>query len=186
MKRITVTFFLLILALTLAACGGQAPAAAQPGAGPDTYQSKVLTTDYENATSVRNQLMLGILGLDGTPQAVSAEQAAALLPLWQALRATTRTGGASQDEINALLGQIEATLTPEQLAAIKEMKLSFADMQTWAKANGVTLGSNGGQPGMGLSAEERATRQAQEGRTPGSAGGAMTALMDAVIKYLEQ
>jgi hypothetical protein len=183
MKRLMV--MLLAAALVLAACSSNAPAAPLPGTGPDTYQSKLLTTDYEGATSVRNQFMLGTLNLAGTPQAVTAEQAAKLLPLWQALRATTKTGGASQDEINALLSQIEGSMTAEQLTAIHEMKLSFSDMQTWAQANGVTLGAGGGQPGMGMTAEQRATRQAQEGRTPGSAGGAMTALMDAVIKYLE-
>lgn len=187
MKQLTGILFVLALALVLTACGSKTSAAPLPGTGPDTYQSKALVTDYEGATTVRNQLMLGTLNLTGTPQAVTSEQAAKLLPLWQALRATTKTGGASQDEINALLSQIESTMTPEQLAAIRDMKLSFNDMQEWAKANGVTLGAGGGQPGagMGLSPEQRATRQAQEGRTPGSAGGAMTALMDAVIKYLE-
>jgi hypothetical protein len=184
MKRLMTLISLAVLALSLAACS--AAAISPVGAvEPDTYQSKVLTTDYEGAASVRNQLLLGTLALDGTGLAITAEQAAQLLPLWQALRGTSKTGGSSQQEINALLSQIEGVMSAEQLAAIKEMKLNTTSVQEWAKANGVTLGSNGGQSGMGLSPEARATRQAQEGRTPGSAGGAMTALMDAMIKYLE-
>jgi hypothetical protein len=127
--------------------------------------------------------------LDGTENAVTAEQAAKLIPLYQALRGTSTSGGASQDEIAALLAQIEAAMTPAQLSAIREMKLVGADMQTWAAENGVTLGSGSGQPGSGsgLSPEAKATKQAAEGmtgKTPGSSGSA--AILDAVIGYLEK
>ncbi len=140
--------------------------------------------------SARNQLALGTLNLAGTPAAVSPEQAAALLPLWQAVRATSQSGGGSQTEVNALLTQIEAALTEAQLTAIRDQGLTQTDLQDWATANGVTLGTGGtggGEPGsgQGLSPEARATRQAEQGRTPNSSGGgASTALVDAVATYL--
>ena len=86
-----------------------------------------------------------------------------------------------------MLGQIESAMTGEQLAAIGELKLVQTDIQEWATANGVTLGAGGGQPGsgQGLSPEAKATRQASEGRTAGSSGGASTAIVEAVITYLE-
>jgi hypothetical protein len=179
MKRILI-FTLILSALLIASCG----ASATPTTG-DVYTSANLPTDYENAMPVRNQLAIGTMKLDGTPNAVTAEQAKTLLPLYQALRGTSTSGGASQEEITALLSQIEGAMTAEQLSAIRGMKLTFADMQTWATENGITLGS--GQPGsgMGLSAEARATKQAAEGmtgKTPGSGGGA--AVMDAIIAYL--
>ncbi len=105
------------------------------------------------------------------------------------------------DEVDIVLGdchgtscapqvtaQIEAAFTPDQLTAIREMKLTSPDMQTWASANGVTLGGGSGQPGSGsgMSPEARATKQAAEGVTPGSSGGgASSALLNALITYLQ-
>lgn len=182
MKRILI-LTLILSTLLLSACGASS-ATTTTG---DTYTSINIPTDYENALPIRNQLAIGTMKLDGSAQAVTPEQAQQLLPLYQALRGTSTSGGASQEEISALLSQIEGTMTAEQLGAIRDMQLTFTDMQTWATENGVTLGSGGGQPGsgMGLSAEERATKQAAEGmtgQTPGSGGGA--AVLDAVIEYL--
>ena len=74
----------LILALVLSACSGQAtPAPALTSS--DSYVSPNLDTTFEGALPVRNQLTLGTLELDGTPNAITAEQAQTLLPLWQAL-----------------------------------------------------------------------------------------------------
>ena len=180
MKRILI-FTLILSALLIASCG----ATSATSSPTDTYASANLPTDYENAMPVRNQLAIGTTKLDGTAQAVTPEQAKKLLPLYQALRGTSTSGGASQQEISALLSQIESTMTAEQLSAIRDMKLTFADMQTWATENGITLGS--GQPGsgMGLSPEAKATKQPAEGmtgKTPGRGGGA--AVMDAIINYL--
>ncbi len=187
MKHITLITLTLTLAFVLAACAGSA--APVPASAPDTYTSPSLDTTYEDALAARNQLALGTLELAETPDAVTPEQAQTLLPLWQALLATQRSGAAAQAEVAALLTQIEAAYTAEQLAALGALQLTQADLQAWAAANGVTLGNGGGGngQGQGMSAEARATRQAEEGRTPGagSTGGASTALLDAVITYLE-
>lgn len=180
---------LLLLALSLSACSGEAtPAPALNNS--DSYLSPNLDTSYEGALAVRNQLSLGTLELDGTPNAITPEQAEVLLPLWQALLSTQKSGSAAQAEVTALLEQIEGSLQSEQLVAIRGMQLTQSELQAWAAANGITLGSGGGVPGQGqgLSPEERATRQAQEGRTPNSSaggGGAAAALLTAVIDYLD-
>ena len=185
-KRFTLIALVLIVALS--ACSAPAPAA--PTTNQDTYTSTALDTSYEGALSVRNQLALGTLQLAGTPNAITSEQARTLLTLWQALRGTTQSGASAPAEVNALLGQIEGALTADQLAAIKDLKLTQTAFQQWATANGVTIGTGGGQPGSGqsLSPEARATRQAAEGRTgsSGSGGGASTAVVTAVIAYLEK
>jgi hypothetical protein len=179
--------FLLLLALALSACSSNAtPAPAL--SSTDSYISPNLDTTYEGALAARNQLALGTLELDGTSNNITPDQAASLLPLWQALLSTQKSGASAQAEVSALLVQIESSMTADQLAAIKAMQLTQTDLQEWSAANGITLGSGGGQPGQGqgLSAEEKATRQAQEGRTTGNAGGgASTAMLSAVIKYLE-
>jgi hypothetical protein len=169
--------------------GSSAPAApAAATTTQDTYTSTALDTSYEGALAVRNQLALGTLQLDGTPNAITASQAKTLLTLWQALRATTQSGASAQAEVNALLGQIEGALTAQQLTAIKDLKLTQTAFQQWAAANGIVMGAGGGQPGggQGLSPEARATRQASEGRTGQSGAGASTAVIAAVITYLEK
>lgn len=177
-----------LFALLLASCSGTAaPASTTSG---DLYVSQNLPVDYEDALAVRNQLALGTLELIQSNSAISAEQAQTLLPLWQALRSTQQAGGTAQAEVNALLTQIEAAMTPEQLQSIASMKWTFTNMQEWATANGITMGSGGGSPGQGsgMSAEARATKQAAEGVTSSSSGSGSklpTALMDAVIASLQ-
>jgi hypothetical protein len=186
MSRFSVLTLILVLTLALSACGTPAPAAALPSA--ETYTSPNLDTSYANAIPARMQLSLGTLKLAETSTPVTPEQAAQLLPLWQALQSMTSSGNSASAEVNALLGQIEAIFSAEQLAAIKGMKLTFTEMTAWAAANGVTLGSGSGQPGSGagMSAEARATRQAENGKTGGGpSNGASAALTRAVIQYLE-
>ena len=189
MKRIGIlTVLLLSLSLFLAACSGTAVPA--PTTGDDIYVSPNLPVDYEVALAVRNQLALGTLELNQTELAISAEQAQTLLPLWQALRSTQQAGGTAQAEVSALLVQIEAEMKPEQLRSIANMKLLQTDMQEWAAANGIVLGSGGGTPGQGsgLSPEARATKQAAEGITSNQSGSGSkltSALIDAVIASLE-
>ena len=187
MKKIFLPIF-IILAIFLASCSGTAAPA--PTTGGDIYVSQTLPVDYEGALAVRNQLALGTLELSKTDLAISAEQAQTLLPLWQALRSTQQAGGTAQAEVSALLTQIEGAMKPEQLQSIASMKLTFTDMQEWAAANGITMGSGGGTPGQGsgMSAEARATKQAAEGVTSSSGGSGSklpTALMDSVIASLE-
>ena len=186
MKRIFL-LTLILSTLLLAACSGTA---APAPTGGDVYVSQNLPTDYDGALAVRNQLAMGTLELNQGELAVSAEQAKTLIPLWQALRSTQQASGTAQAEVNALLTQIEAAMTPEQLQSIASKKLTFTDMQEWATVNGITMSSGGGQPGQGsgMSPEARATKQAAEGvtSTSGSSGSKLpTALMDAVIASLE-
>ena len=187
MTRISLTIVFLF-SLLLASCSGTAAPA--PTTGGDIYVSQNLPVDYEGALAVRNQLALGTIELNQTELAISAEQAQTLLPLWQALRSTQQVGGTAQAEVSALLTQIEAAMTPEQLQSIANMKLLQTDMQDWATANGITMGSGSGTPGqgMGMSPEARATKQAAEGITSSSGGSGSklsSALIDAVIASLQ-
>lgn len=187
MKKIFLPI-VIFLALFIASCSGTAAPVSTTGG--DLYVSQNLPVDYEGALAVRNQLTLGTLELNQTDLAVSAEQAQTLLPLWQALRSTQQAGGTAQAEVSALLTQIEAAMKPEQLQSIASMKLTFTDMQEWATANGIAMGSGGGTPGQGsgMSPEARATKQAAEGITTsggGSGSNLTSALIDAVIASLE-
>lgn len=185
---------ILILVLAIAACASDSPEVVSPANEP--YASPNLDTTYPEALPVRLQLTLGSLMLADTPNAITSAQAAELLPLWQALQSLTNSGTSATAETNAVLAQIEATMTSEQIAAIRALQLTSTTMQEWTAANGITLGSGegtgiggqGGGQGQGMSAEARATRQAEEGKTPsetGSSNGASAALTRALIAYLE-
>jgi hypothetical protein len=161
----------------LAACAGGEPAQEVEEAVSSSYTSTVLDTSYAGALSVSNQLMLGTLMLEETEHAVTPEQAATLLPLWQALQG----GGVTiQAEIDAVLKQIEGTMTQEQLQAIAAMQLTQEDIQAWMEKQGMGGGAPGpgaGGPGPGgdTSDEEReavrATMEAGGGFPGGPPGG---------------
>jgi len=107
MKKSIVTIMSLLV-LVLSACGGSQSAAVTEQAAEVTEAAEVAVTeatvaeaypaateaagevaatgvlnaDYENAVSVELQLILGTLKLAGADLAITAEQANALLPLW--------------------------------------------------------------------------------------------------------
>jgi len=159
MKARHVTLVLIVTMIVLAGCGGETPAAEQEEAvavnvvadESDEYVSAALDTSYEGALPASSQLALGTLRLEGTEEAVTPEQAAALLPLWQAIQGG---GLQSNTEINAVLKQIEGKMTAEQLATIAAMQLTAEEMRTWAQEQGI---------GMEFSPEALATRQAEGG-----------------------
>jgi hypothetical protein len=104
-------------------------------------------------------LALGTLKLEGTGDAVTPQQAAALLPLWQAIAGGSLKGNA---EVQAVVKQIEGQMTDSQLAAIEDMELTWQDIQAWMQEQGIEMPARpgGGQGGPGafrnLSEEERA------------------------------
>ena len=128
------TVILMILAVLVAACGG-APAAPQAAVPAGTTAG--LTDDYEDALSVRNQLALGTLRLEGA-NAVTAEQAAKLLPLWQALKTLSASTTTATEELTAVQDQISTAMTPAQISAIVGLKLTNAMLQTYYVEIGVT------------------------------------------------
>jgi cytoskeletal protein RodZ len=157
--------------------GSDAEATAAPteasGATP------TLDENYPDAIPVFMQLAIGTMLIEETPNAVTAEQAQELLPLWQMFRAV-RAGSTppSLEEIDAALNPILAAMTPEQIAAIKEMQLTQEDSQTFSQANGIV--GQGSGPGSGnmqnLSDEERRIRMITSGGK---------ALVDELIRRLE-
>ena len=163
MERWRITLVAAFVVTALAGCGGgqATPTPELVGMGSETYTSTHLDVSYPGALPVPQQLALGIMRLEGTENAVTPEQARALLPLWQALQGGTLRGNA---EVNAVLKRIEGTMTSEQLAAIAAMRLTQEDLRAWAQEQGLDMGAKGGPGkggGQGLSPEEMATRRAE-------------------------
>jgi uncharacterized protein YcfL len=134
-----------------------------------------LNSDYENAVPVAMQLLLGTYQLDGTDQAVTAEQASKLLPLWNEYKtlsmsnmpaqgsASPMQGGTpeapqgmdaeTQAQLDALLTQIQAAMTPAQIEAIAAMQITqdkaMSLMQQMGMPSGGPPAANGSAPGSG-------------------------------------
>lgn len=196
------SLFLIVLALALTACGGANEAAdvAVVESGGETAASAssvqtpaTLTEEHDDALSIRNQLLLGIIRLEGTSQAVTAEQAAELTILWQAFAALTNSGTAAPEETEAVQNQIIAALTVEQVNAIAAMQLTNAKMQEFYIETGISEVKTP-QPGVtpqsqrmsDLAQEDREATRAASGETvgTGSGGGKSDALLTMTLELL--
>lgn len=149
MRYLCMVLAVLLVMGMLVGCGGRQAAPASGSAG-EMYTSEVLRTDYEGALDAGAQLALGTLKLEETGGAVTPGQAKTLLPLWQALQG----GVTAQAEVNAVLAQIEKTMTQEQLQAIAGMRLTQDDLQAWMEEHGIRPGGvltgTMGTPGPGF------------------------------------
>ena len=175
-----------VLALSLGACSGQdtAPDAASGATG--------LVESYEDALTIKNQLLLGTLRLEESAQAITSEQAKALLPLWQGYAALTASGTAATEEIESVQNQIVEAMTGEQVAAIVDMRLTNAVLQEFYVEVGLTEVKTP-EPGVtpesmsALSKEDRQATRVASGEEVGTGGGSgkSAALVDLVIDLLE-
>jgi hypothetical protein len=156
-KKILITS-LLVITLLLGACGSAAT-----GTSPNETAA---STPANAQMPLSSQLLIGSLKLDGSGQQISAEQAASLLPLWKLLKTLSTSDTAAQEEIDALVKQINAAMTQEQLDAITAMALTPQDMFTLMQELGIEpefQGNATGQRPEGF--------QPPEGFVPGQGGG---------------
>jgi hypothetical protein len=213
----TLLMGVLVLVIALVGCkSSQAAPTAVSTSLWSTYSSQTLIMSYPGALDAADQLMLGILRLEGTENAFTSEQAVALLPVVQALQGRVLQSDAERD---ATLTYVEAHLTPTQLAAIAAMHLTQDDLSAWTQDIGRGAGYGPGQGGPGLQGTPGAppssggafpggratfpaagTRPAQFGRgTPqargtsrgtssgvGTGSGQDTVLLNALIRLLAQ
>ncbi len=132
----TTLVLLLLFTWIMTACSGRASNAAGP------------TSDTQGAAgelSAPMQVAIGTIKLDGTENAVTAEQAKELLPLWETLQVLYSSDTAATQEIDALVQQIQDTMTAEQTQAITALSLSRQDMMSVMQEQGMAMG--GGQSG---------------------------------------
>jgi hypothetical protein len=95
------------------------------------------------ALSTETKLIIGTFRLEGTILAVTPKEAGELLPLWQVYSELASSDTATQEEIAALVEQIQDTMTPEQVQAIEDMQLTQNDVFTLMQEQGLTI--RGGQ-----------------------------------------
>lgn len=196
MKKIILTLTILtIFTLMLTACAGNAQTGTQAA-------SVTLTENYTNAASAEIQLILGTIKLEETEQAVSLEQAAELIPLWQLLKTMKSKDSTAQQEITAVIEKIESVMTADQIKLIAAMKITQQDamsvMQGQVSSTGkssTTQSNNnfaggpppdamGGMPGQGAAPNQSATATTSKIQTGGNPSS--SALLDTLIKLLQK
>ncbi len=139
----------------------------EDAAGDTSGTAASLNSDYENALSVPMQLVVGTLMLEDTELTVDSDQAAQLLPLWKAARSLGSSDTAAAEEVGAVYNQIQATMTPEQIASIAAMQLRREDMFEMVQELGSSFGGGGGD----FTPEMQATAQAARASGQGFPGG---------------
>ena len=166
MKKITLTIITILL-LILTACSGTS-STPQANSG--------LQDELSGELPIASKLVIGSFKLEDTDLPITLEQAADLLPLWQVYQDLSSSDTAAQEEIDALIEQIQETMTSEQMQAISAMNLTRQDMFTFMQEQGVQLAggtgessqARGGQNNSGELPEVRGPVIVQGG--PGGAG----------------
>jgi len=114
MKKWIVVWLIASLVLVLTACGSTKSAEAAPTASTELSQE--------------GKLLVGTLKLESTDLAVTSGQADLLLPLWQTLSSLESSGTAADQEIDAVVSQIEGIMSAGQLSTITAMDLTEQDL----------------------------------------------------------
>ncbi len=127
MKKWIVAFILLGLVIPLGACSNSASKAS----------SKTTAS-----LSEQGQLLVGTLRLEDTDLAVTKDQAAKLIPLWETLQSLDSSGTAATEEVQAVVDQIKSTMTTQQVSNIAAMKLTDQDLLAAISANGAASTSS--------------------------------------------
>ncbi len=157
---------LLLLALVATACGSASNANSTNRSF--NRQNGSATTGELPATT---QLIIGTLKLEGTDQVVTAKQANDLLPLWQTMKVLSESDTAAQQEKDALISQIQETMTPKQMQAITDMKLTRADMFTFLQGQGAVAGNNSTSSTGGQNSNSQNRNSSSSSRRSGQGGG---------------
>ena len=197
MKNKIITLIIL-MALMLAACSTATTSASQSA-----------TTSKTKSYAGQAELIVGILKLEGTDQAVTTKQASDLLPLWEMMKVLASSDTSAQEEIDATAREIKETLTPAQLQAIADMKLTEQNISAFEHGLNTTVqssskssssqgsggfgGPDGGGPdgdflgGIVLGVSQSMTSSTQSAQVSGEASNqGLTELINALIKVLQK
>lgn len=183
MKKLLILIISVIIILILAACASTPVAVGNTANGEGKNETTTgidSTTGNSSAGSEGEitlpqemQLMLGTVKLEGTAYAIDAQQAGELLPLWKALRTLSESDTTANAEVEAVINQIQRTMTVEQMETINGMEISMANFAEVAEILGIedtSFGDRFGQMTPEMQATMEAARASGEG-PPGGFGG---------------
>jgi hypothetical protein len=152
MKKVLFSFngIVMIGALILSACGSKASPTVSSAGGPASANGGAGAGFTNQPLPLAAQLAVGTFKLEGTANAVDANEAANLVPLWQSYTQLISSNPASQTQIDAVVSQIQSTMTPQQVQAITAMNLTTQDEFTTMSSLGLGgfRGGANGTPGF--------------------------------------
>jgi hypothetical protein len=155
---------IVILVLVLVACGAKSSSTTSQSSNSNNTAASG-TPGARNLTQplpLVESLVIGTFKLEGTANAITPTQATALVPLWQAYAQLTSSNTAAQAEIDAVIAQIQSTMSTQQVQAITSMKLTRQDLFTTMSNLGLSNGFGGNGTG---------TPRAPSGNGGGGGGG---------------
>ena len=139
----------------------------------------------DDTVPLEARLAIGTLQLKDTEQAVTHDQAGELLVMWQVYRELSTTDTAAQAEFDAVIAQVQETMTDGQLQAITNMKLTQQNVSEVVQAQKITSSSsnssnansvlsNGGMPAGGPPDAGGLPFDGSKGGPQGSMGGILS------------
>jgi len=139
--KIVAILSLLLGAALIAGCGVIPGLGNDPNMPPSTPIGPI-NSNYSNAISPAEQLIVGTMNLQGN-LAVTPDEATQLVPLWEVYQTLIGSNTAAPQELQAALDQVERTMTSDQIQAIVSMKLTRQDMGTVFQQMGISTGPRG-------------------------------------------
>jgi hypothetical protein len=113
----------ILCAAFLSACSGTSTGTQSAGAGRSSSGA-----GGTNPLPPVSEYLVGTFKLEGTDNAVDANMAAALIPPYQVLKELSGNNSTAQAEIDSVSDQIKSAMTPAQVQAISDMKLTQQDL----------------------------------------------------------
>ena len=165
---------LLFVSLLASACSSAASSSSNTAGAAGSSSS---TTQSQNqpanaALSPATKLALGTLKLEETDQAVTTDQAATLVTLWQAYQALSNSDTTAQVELDAIIKQIQAAMTPEQTKAIDSMQLTRQSMNEILQSLGLDMGGPAGAQATPAAGQSSSSRSGNTNTFPSGGQGA--------------
>lgn len=154
-RNSTMMIILIIVSLLVSGCG-------EATAG----SSDAAATENASGLNDATQLALGILKLEDSGLAVTAEQAEGLLTLWQAYQALGNSETTAAVELEAVVNQIKSTLTSDQVEAIDAFGLTNDSIAEVMQGLGMDFGGSGMPQAQGTQEAATGFRNFQGGEMP--------------------
>lgn len=187
MKKLTLILLIVMTVMVLSACRSESEPSTQADSEsrtitevrineqeqePETEEVS-LSMGFDDALSIDGQLAIGTVQLEDTDLAVDADQAANLIPLWQAYQSLSSSDTTAEIELNAVLNQIHDTMRVDQITAIADMQLTNDALTQMMEEGDLAFGRGGfgGLRGSGEERQEGGFTGGFQGRIPGQGPG---------------
>jgi hypothetical protein len=164
MKKWMFITIIISLVVALAACG--------------SAQSANAAKSTATTLSLEGDLLVGTFKLENTSLAINSAQASTLLPLWETLQSLASSNTTASQEVDAVVSQIESSMSADQVSSITAMKLTQQDLAATAIDTGTAATTAGSASTVKTSAAQLPAGAAAGGNPPSDVGGGIPGATD--------